>query len=662
MKSITFSILISFVISINGTCQTKDTTTWNVLLGGNKAGFLKKWKNSDNSFSEWYQWSDRGRGDSTVVTYSYNDKGYITSFNGKGVDYFKKPVAEKFENANGKVRWENASEKEERTITGDADYLSVSISGGTLYNNYFNAPDKTIKLLPSGESRLTVLKEQTLKDGKRIRLVSTFGSGFTPNYIWVDDNNEFFASPGDWYAQIREGYEEYNTEFSKIQDQFKQEYFKELKKKLTDVQPNIVIKNASVFNSKTGVVKNNTTIVIEDGIVRQVSTGGNIPTGKNYKIIDAAGKFVMPGLWDNHVHYGDETLGLLNIGCGVTNVRDMGSAASLLDRKREIDNDVVIGPRIQAMCGFIDGKGPYTLPIGEPVSSAEEGIKAVRKFAELGYQQIKLYSSLNPEWVKPIAAEAKKLGLRVSGHIPAHMLAEEAVRDGYDEIQHLNMVFLNFYGKELDTRTPLRFSTIAQKAASFDFNSKEFKSFITFLKQNKTVIDPTVSFFEDMFSGKAGEIKPSSVDYVDRLPVTVQRSFKTGSSLEIPAGQETVYKNSYLSMLKMVKALYDNGITIIPGTDDFPGFALQRELENYVKAGIPNREVLKFVTWTSAQVNRKSEKYGSIEPNFPADIIIIDGNPLQNIKDIQRVETVIKDKAIYQTKDVLSAVSVKTYK
>jgi imidazolonepropionase-like amidohydrolase len=661
MKAALFGLLICLATSLNGNCQSKDTTIWTVLVGGEKAGFTKKWKNGDNSFTEWFQWSDRGRGDSTISTYRYNEQGYITFIDAKGVDYFKKPIIEKFENVNGQVRWENTSEKEARTVNYSAEYLPVSIFSGTLYHNYFNAPNNTIKLLPSGESTLTILKDYILKDGKHIRLISTFGSGFTPSYLWIDENNELFALPGDWWASIRLGYESYNAELIKIQDEFIKEYFKELSRKLTEIQSGLVIKNASVFDSKTGTVQENTTIVIENGVIREVTKNKNVRGYKNYKVIDATGKFVMPGLWDNHVHYGDQTLGFLNIGCGITNVRDMGTPVSTLDRKKEIDNGIVIGPRIQVMSGLIDGAGPYALTIGEVISSAEEGKLAVKKFYDLGYQQIKLYSSLNPEWVKPIVDEAKRLGLRVSGHIPSHMLAEEAIRDGYDEIQHMNMLFLNFYGKDLDTRTPLRFSTIAQRAASFDFNSKDFKSFISILKQHKTVIDPTVSFFEDMFSAKLGEVRPSAVDFANQLPVTVQRSFKTGSAIEVPSGQEETYKKSFLSLLKMIKALYDNEITIIPGTDDFPGFALHRELENYVKAGIPNKDVLKFATLTSAQVNRRSDQYGSIEPNRPADIIIIDGNPLVNIKDIQKVETVIKDKAVYQTKDVLKAVSIKSY-
>ena len=97
MKMLKFFLLFFLALSLHGYCQQTDTTQWTILLGGKQAGFLKKWKNNNNSYTEWYQWNDRGRGDSTRTTYTYNEKGYIISLLGTGVDYFKKPLTEKFD-------------------------------------------------------------------------------------------------------------------------------------------------------------------------------------------------------------------------------------------------------------------------------------------------------------------------------------------------------------------------------------------------------------------------------------------------------------------------------------------------------------------------------------------------------------------------------------
>lgn len=149
---------------------------------------------------------------------------------------------------------------------------------------------------------------------------------------------------------------------------------------------------------------------------------------------------------------------------------------------------------------------------------------------------------------------------------------------------------------------------------------------------------------------------------IDRLPLDLQREYKSGGALEVPAGMEETYARSFQNLLKMVKVLYDNGVIIVPGTDDTPGFVLHKELENYVRAGIPNAAVLKIATLQSATVAGKEKMYGTLEPGKAADIILIDGNPLNNISDIRKVETVIKGQEIYQTQELLNAISIRYFK
>jgi imidazolonepropionase-like amidohydrolase len=635
-----------------------DTIQWSVLMGGSKAGFLKQWKTPDGFYHEWYQYNDRGRGDSTVVHYKVNDKGFITKLDGEGKDYFKKPVFEKFSIENGVAHWENNAEKGEQKLQHDVSYVPLKINAGSDFKAFFASPDSTVTLLPSGKQKLTILRRLTLDNGERLALYRITGTGLTPSYGWMDLSGNYFAYVSDWFSLIRNGNDKYIPQLLDIQKNIQQSYFKLLKQKLTKQQSKVAINNASVFDPATGKLTPDQTILIENGIIKEVSSK-KYKLSSDYQVVDASGKFVMPGLWDMHVHYQSGSEGVLHLANGVTNVRDMGNSTALIEDKKEIDNGIVLGPRVQVMSGFIDGAGPFAGPTGEKVNSAEEGIAAVKKYAGLGYQQIKLYSSLKPEWVKPIAEEAHRNKLRVSGHIPSHMLAEEAVQAGYDEIQHMNMIFLNFYGKDLDTRTPARFTTVAQKAAFFDFNSSAYKNFLKLLKEKKVVIDPTVSIFESMFTHEEGKPSASMAIVMDRLPLELQRNLKSDGGLGIPQGLEDTYRKSFNNMLRMVKALYDNGVTIVPGTDDFPGFILHRELENYVKAGIPPAAVLKIATLQSAQVAGKASQYGSIEKNKVADIILIDGDPLKNISDIRKVRTVIKDQDIYQTAELFEAISIK---
>ncbi|EAY26781.1 amidohydrolase family protein [Microscilla marina] len=642
--------------------QKPDTTRWSVTMGTKQVGFLKKWKNVDGTFSEWFQFNDRGRGDSTVGTYSYDKDGYITMIDARGVDYYKKPVYERYGFKREEAFWENNVEKGKEGVRRKAQYVALNISLGTSYQAYFNNPKRIIQHLPSGSSTLKVLQNHILRDGRKVKLVRISGLGLAPKYIWLNKNNEFFAAPGEWFSMVKLGYEGFTKELHKITKMYRDSYYKELASQLRHkISKGLLITNAQVFDPVAGKLYPKSSILIAKSKIQQVAYGKKLKAPEGYQKINARGKFAMPGLWDMHVHYTSETDGLLHLACGVTNVRDMGNSEALLARKKAIEAGTVLGPRIQAMAGFIDGAGKYAGPIGSKVHNVKEGVAAVQAYASKGYQQIKLYSSLKPAWVKPLAEEAHRLKMRVSGHIPSFMLAEEAVKAGYNEIQHANMLFLNFYGKKLDTRTPVRFSAVAQRGHQFDFDSPQFKAFVQLLKQKNVVIDPTVTIFENMFVGTKGEFRPSMKRVAKRLPLNIQRSMQAGSSLEVPEGQGANYEKSFANMLKMVKVMHQNNITVVPGTDSFVGFTLHRELENYVKAGIPAAEVLKMATITSAKVAGRATKYGTIAKGKAADIILISGNPLKNIADVGKVAITIKNQDIYYTKELFKAVSVKYF-
>src|SRR5205807_10543824 len=185
---------------------------------------------------------------------------------------------------------------------------------------------------------------------------------------------------------------------------------------------------------------------------------------------------LLPGLWDMHVHISPGTDGMLHLAAGVMTVRDMGNdTATVLSLKKKFDEGSEIGPNM-VLAGMIDTPGPFQVPIGLLASTDPEAKAAVDRYADLGFEQIKVYSSLKPELVPVIIAEAHRRGLRVSGHVPAFMTAEQAVRQGYDEIQHINMVVLNFMPDVKDTRTPARFLEPGRRARDLDLKSEQVRA------------------------------------------------------------------------------------------------------------------------------------------------------------------------------------------
>jgi imidazolonepropionase-like amidohydrolase len=353
-----------------------------------------------------------------------------------------------------------------------------------------------------------------------------------------------------------------------------------------------------------------------------------------------------------HVHIGPED-GALHLAAGVTSVRDLANDPDALDDlSGRIGAGEALGPRIVA-AGFIDGPGPYQGPTQALAATEAEAREWVCRYAARGYRQIKLYSSLKPELVPVVVDEAHKHSMRVSGHIPAFMTAEQAVRAGYNEIQHMNMLFLNFFFDEVqDTRTPARFTAVAERAAELDLGSQRVQAFLALLKEKGVVVDPTLAIFEQMFEGRPGEVRPGFETVSERLPSQVRRELLDGG-LPLPDGREQRYRDSFDAMLRMLKRLHDAGIPVVAGTDDMPGFALQRELELYVRAGLTPAEV------GAARVAGREAELGALAPGKLADMALVDGDPLADISAVRKVSLTIKGGVLYDVAALLEARGVR---
>ena len=656
-----FLLLTSFFLNSFAYSQTLDTLKHSIVFGGNIKGFWKNWKNADGTIGEWYQYNDRGRGDSTRSVYRVDEKGFPVSISVTGVDYMKNQVKEEFTYANGKASWKNNAEKDEKMINAPAFYLTLKGSAGYLYKA-LKASGNKITLLPYGEATLKTIQTHTIGKGKKTRklsMVSLSGLGLTPYYTWIDDQNLEFASVSDWFSNIREGYESYIGELLAIQKKVEEDYFGELARQLIVKPGSILIKNVTLFDAVNALMLEDADVLVDNGIIKEITVGKRI-TATVARIIDGRNMTMLPGLWDMHVHLSTDLDGILHMASGITHVRDMGNDSSLLHRRQKFIRGELVGPDIDIMSGFIDGAGPLAAPTGALINNVDEGIEMIRSYSKKGYQQIKLYSSIKPEWVKPLAEEAHKNKMRVAGHIPAFMTAEQAIAAGYDEVTHLNMLALNFFGDTIDTRSPKRFHVPAQRTASLDLNGATMNKFIELLKTKNIAVDPTVGVFESLFTAREGKMEDRFQLIVDRLPTSYQRSIRAGGGgLPVPEGMNDTYLNSFDAFLKITKLLFDNGITIVAGTDGMAGFDLHHELELYVKAGIPPAKVLQLATFGTAVYIGKSGEFGSIATGRKADFILVEGNPVQNISTIRNTRWVVKNGILYDAAKLYQAVSIR---
>jgi hypothetical protein len=610
-----------------------------------------------------FEFNDRGRGPKIAAHYVVGADGSPVRTDITGNDYLKAPVDEHFAVESGIGRWKSTSESGQAAAPGF--YVSnngPAVESAFLVDALLKAKNVPVKLFPAGEAKLERMTDVTVEShGQKIHVTefAITGLAFEPQTVWLDDDLHFFATPGKWFAFLREGWEDTNDQLYALDRKAVDARYARLAHDFARHPSHpLAIEHVRVFDSEQAATREDQTVVIQGERIAAVGPATAIKVPKDADVINGTGKTLVPGLFDMHAHL-QALDGILDIASGVTTARDMGNDIDELRHLQDQwENGTAIGPRVWK-AGFIDGHGPYQAPTGLYADTAEEAQADVRRYADLGYVQIKLYSSLNPDFVPGIAKTAHERGLRLSGHIPNGITASRFVQDGADEIQHINFIFLNFLADQVkDTRTPERFTAVGANAAKLDLQSKEVNDFIALLLQHHTTVDVTLATFEGMFTGRPGQVSPDWAPVISRLPAQVQRGAYNGG-LPVTADNDQLYKDSYAAMLRMTKRMYDAGIPILAGTDATAGLMLHRELELEVAAGIPASKALQNATFNAARLLKQDKEVGSIAAGKRADLVLVDGNPGERISDIRRCRVVMKNGVMYQSAELYSAAGIR---
>jgi imidazolonepropionase-like amidohydrolase len=603
-----------------------------------------------------YSFNDRGRGDHIIATWKLDSAGVPIEYSGSGNDYMKVAVTETFSLSGGQAKWHNRSEQGEKALTGESFYVPNNAPPeftAVLARALLKAPGHTLPLLPAGEAHIT----QVGPTGE-LTLYQISGLDFSPTPVWLDHDGNTGAVLSGWFSVIPTARAASLEKLNAAQAAADSAWSAKLAKQLTHIPTgDLLIRNARLFDPRDLSVTPGTSVLVRTGHIVRVGPDAAVKAAEGTEVIDAAGKFLMPGLWDNHQHFSNND-GPLDLANGVTSARDM--ANDLEDfpaRVARFDAGTELGPRV-FKAGIIDGTGPLAGPTRMRVDTPAEALKDVAWYADHGYGQIKIYSSVKPELVPLIADAAHARGLRVSGHVPAFMSAQMFVEAGADEIQHMNFIVLNFLFDQIkDTRGTTRFTAVGEHAHELGPDNVKVQEFIRFLKAHHTVLDPTMGIFESFFSGDPAAPPPGLEKIVPRFPAQVRRGQLSGA-LSVPKGQEAAYKEAFPSMLRLLKMLNDAGITIVPGTDSLSGYMLLHELELYARAGIAPAQVLRMATLTSAQVVGVERERGTIAPGKWADMILIDGDPTLHIEDIHKATIVMKGGHIYHPAQIEAALGI----
>ncbi len=666
MKYLFYATIIAIGLTAACSQPTKqssgdsDKIIYDVVFREKLAGSYEKWSTGDHAFEYSYHYADRGRGPENIEKITLNEQNYITAQSITGVNYSKATVNESFTAKGNIASWKNSMEESEGAFDGSKLYFRHSGSPAIyeiLAQLLIASDNKKVDLYPEGEAELSKKIPLKLSNGKSLDLLMIKGLGMNPTYIWMNGVEMVAHISGNLHV-IKKDVSSMRLEMKGLQDDIEDENLIEIAKRVSHKVDKVLIQNVNVFTAD-GALLPGQDVLVEGLNISKINPTGQGTTPGNAQVIDGTGKTLLPGMFDMHTH-NTKFRGLLHLAGGVTSVRDLANNKQLKELAAQFDNNEILGPQIVTFCGIIDGPGEFANQ-RNVVENLEEGLSEIQDYKDLGYQQIKIYSSIKPEWVLPLTEKAHELGMRVSGHIPAFMTATQAINQGYNEIQHINMLFLNFLSDTIDTRTPLRHTMPAKHGADLDLNSKEYLDFVALLKSKDILVDPTVALFENAYVAQKGEPSPTYNPIIKRLPLMNQRSYYSGG-LQKDGALVARYKASFQKMLDVIHDLFQRDITIVPGTDGLPGFLYHRELELYERSGIPAVEVLKLATITSAEITGVSDSFGSIEVGKRADLILIDGDPLADISDIRKVEWTMKGAYLYYARELYEAMGIKHFK
>jgi hypothetical protein len=617
----TIFLAIGFITGCKESGES-DKTIYDVVFRENIAGTYEKWQTAEHSLAFYYTYTDRGRGPKYTEEISLNERNFIIDQKIEGVNYLNVAIDEGFSLNENTVSTKSLMGTTEGDFNGDKLYFRYDGSPAVyevLAQLLLKSETGEVDFYPEGAAALTNKVSFKLSNDASVELLVIKGLELDPTYIWMMGEQMVCKISGNLHV-VRQDLSGMRLEMKALQDSIEDESLREVAENLTHMADKVVIQNVNVFTAE-GTSISNQDVIIEGKTIKAIQKTGGAVIDQEANIIDGTGKTLMPGMFDMHTH-NDKFRGLLYLAGGVTSVRDLANNKQLKGLAAQFDSNEILGPHIVIYSGIIDGPGPFANQ-RNVIDNLEEGLAEIQDYKDLGYQQIKLYSSIKPEWVRPLTDKAHQLGMRISGHIPAYMTARQAINQGYNEIQHINMLFLNFLSDTIDTRTPLRFTMPAQHGADLDLKSKEYLDFVDLLKSKNILVDPTVAIFENMLVSQSGELSPTYQAIANRFPIIEQRSFYTGG-LSKEGEQVSRYKESFDKMLEVVADLFQKGVAIVPGTDGLPGFLYHRELELYVQAGIPAAEVLKMATIKSAQITGVSDVVGSIEVGKRADLILIE--------------------------------------
>lgn len=614
-----------------------------------------------------YEYRNNGRGPSVEEVIEFGEDGVPSSWSVSGATTFGNIIDEEFRVEEGRAYWRDTTGSSESDVAEANLYVAQESSPYALwvYSRLLLADeDNVLEVLPAGELKLEAIETFDVTGVNETISITTYalsGIDLNPTYFALDEEGRLFASMSESFALIRSGFEAEEKRLRDLSGEYVTRRFEIIQEKVTRAfEEPVRINNVRIFNPERLSLSDYSSVLVEGNRIAAIEEVLESPR-ENEILIDGAGGTLIAGMYEMHAH-ARQGSALLNIAAGVTSFRDMGNNNEVLSEFiGKIASGRLVGPRI-SRSGFIEGKSPFSSNNGILVSTQQEALDAVTWYADQGdFHQIKIYNSMNPQWVPAMVEEARRRGLRVAGHVPAFSNADAMIAAGYDELTHINQVMLGWVlAPEEDTRTLLRL-TAMKRFPAIEIDSEAVQFTISSMADRGMGIDPTLAIHENLMLSRNGEVAPGMVDYIENMPIGVRRNAMTARSEIATPEDDIAYREGFAKIIETVREMRDQGVIIIPGTDLGGSFTYHRELELYQEIGMTQSEVLKMATLDMANYLGQGNDLGSIEQGKLADFFLIPEDPTVDLKAIKTISLVAKDGVFYFPSDIYPEFGIKPF-
>ncbi|WP_405152416.1 amidohydrolase family protein [Paenibacillus sp. FSL K6-0108] len=433
-----------------------------------------------------------------------------------------------------------------------------------------------------------------------------------------------------------------------------------------DSKQTLAIQHATIVDVRSGKLVNDQTIIITENKISHIGNSEGVEIPDSAQVRDAKGQYVIPGLWDMHVHLEENYKNAfpLFLANGVTGVREMGAALTNVDQWNTSIQAGMSAPRLVYAGLTLNGGPADEAPHMVYLKTEEEGREAVRLNAEKGASHIKVYSWLPRSVFLAVMDETKKFNLPVVGHLPVKVRASEAAQLGFKSIEHLHGLFIATSSiedelfKNADMSDLIGYSLAEIEASQHYDSEKANELFRTFKEKEVWPVPTMVTYFN---------MAKTEIDSRSKYVPTVVQEYWAEVIRATPPEQTELMTAINSTTPGMVKKLNDASVPMLAGTDSsyemtnfIYGVSLHDELEMLVKSGgLTPLQALQTATLNPARYLDREQELGAVEEGKLADLVLLDKNPLEDIRNTTSISAVVLDGKLME-KQTLDQ-SVKTY-